>query len=161
VTVASEDEGFGPWAPGIDEIERRVQLGMLAALVLFIVGPDAPLTKALTEAAWGRPGAAAEARRKLDAMPALPKRRLLATFICLIPGGNIERRPMKKAKKPSKGRVSLSYVGLLGAAVGSGVTPELICSPRECCARLRQIPAPADQITRDQVAARSRDQVST
>jgi hypothetical protein len=55
---------------------------MLSALVILVVGPDYSLTKALTDAAWRCQAAAEEAKRELDAIPALLWRRVLCTLVC-------------------------------------------------------------------------------
>jgi hypothetical protein len=69
-----------------------MQLGMLAGLVILLIGPEAALTKALTDAARGCPAAAKEAKCLLDALPALLRARVLCPFVCLTVYVGFQRR---------------------------------------------------------------------
>jgi hypothetical protein len=61
------------------EPERTARLRELRALALVFAGPDHPVTRALA-AAVADPAAAPAALAELARLPALRKRRLLATF---------------------------------------------------------------------------------
>lgn len=73
---------FGPWLPGLGEPERLARWRSLRALAMVYCGATHPLTVAL-RAAERDPAAAAQALRCLDALPALRRRRVLATYAAL------------------------------------------------------------------------------
>jgi hypothetical protein len=70
---------FGPWAPGLDPVERAAQLRCIAGLAALFVGSAHPLVAAL-QAAERDPEAAAQAFAMLDALPTLTRRRVLSAF---------------------------------------------------------------------------------
>ncbi len=72
---------FGPWLPGLAEVERGARWRSFAALALVYVGSAHPLTRACA-AAERDPAAdaAAAAWEALSALPALTRRRLLSTY---------------------------------------------------------------------------------
>jgi hypothetical protein len=71
---------FGPWAPGLPEVERVAQLRTLAALACaYEGGPRSPLVVALQRAEHD-PASAARALALLQRMPSRRYRRLIATF---------------------------------------------------------------------------------
>jgi hypothetical protein len=70
---------FGPWSPDIDPTERVAEFRSLASLAALLVGSNNPLVAALRLAE--QDGAAVgRALELLDGLPALTRRRLLATF---------------------------------------------------------------------------------
>jgi hypothetical protein len=73
---------FGPWRPGLDDVERRARLREWRAIACLIVGPRHALTIALGDA-LDDPTAAERARQQLEALPPLPRRRVLATYAAL------------------------------------------------------------------------------
>jgi hypothetical protein len=72
---------FGPWAPGLDAAERRARCRAMRALVLTLVRDRSLI--ALLAAAETDDAALGRALEALDALPALPRRRLLATYAAL------------------------------------------------------------------------------
>ncbi len=71
---------WGPWSPGLaDEIERWRQLCRLQGVAACLLGSQHPLISAL-RAAEGDGEALDAARVMFDQLPALPKRRIMATF---------------------------------------------------------------------------------
>jgi hypothetical protein len=70
---------FGPWTPGLGKGERLARWRTMRALALVFVGPDHPLTAALRAAELDQQ-VAPLALELLDALPALRRRRLLATY---------------------------------------------------------------------------------
>jgi hypothetical protein len=75
--------GFDPWAIGIDPAERVAATRELRALALLLFGPDHPITLALA-AAITDPAALDRAAAELYRLPALSRRRLLATYAALM-----------------------------------------------------------------------------
>ncbi len=71
---------WGPFSPALaDEIERRCQLSRLEGVTAVLLGSQHPLIAALRAAEGG--GEALDAARVMfDQLPALPKRRIMATF---------------------------------------------------------------------------------
>lgn len=74
--------GYGPWAAGIGDGERLARTRAMRALVFMLCGPTHPLVIALRDAEYDQ-AAAARALEELDRLPALRKRRLLATYSAL------------------------------------------------------------------------------
>jgi hypothetical protein len=76
-------EAIGPWAAGIDDAERVARCRELRALSHVYLGRVHPLTAALGRALldWS---ALEPARAELSAIPALQRRRLLATYAALL-----------------------------------------------------------------------------
>ena len=74
--------GFGPWSPDLAPDERAIRLRTMRAVAHLIAGAAAPITVALT-AAERDPSALPRAAAELDHMPALRRRRLLATYAAL------------------------------------------------------------------------------
>jgi hypothetical protein len=77
---------FGYLVDGVDEAERQTRFRVLQALALGICGPRAPLTASFGKAI-NDPAAAETALALLVALPALRRRRLLASFSTLLPPG--------------------------------------------------------------------------
>jgi len=73
---------FGPWVPGLSDGERQARWRSLAALAMVFLGPLHPLVRTCV-AAEGDPVAADTAWAILEGLPALRKRRLLATYAAL------------------------------------------------------------------------------
>jgi hypothetical protein len=74
------DATFGPWRRSLDQIERAAERRELKALATVFCGQKHSLVRALRAAQNGDADALAVALREIDALPALPRRRLLATF---------------------------------------------------------------------------------
>jgi hypothetical protein len=76
-TSAAMSGGFGPWTVGLHETERCARWRALRAGAILLVGGAHPLVETLrlaeTEQAAGE-----RALAELDALPPLPRRRLLA-----------------------------------------------------------------------------------
>jgi 4-diphosphocytidyl-2C-methyl-D-erythritol kinase len=70
---------FGPWAPGVAAEERRRQFRSLAALAAAFTGSGSPVVTAMRNAE-ADDAAAAHALDVLNSLPALTRRRILATF---------------------------------------------------------------------------------
>jgi hypothetical protein len=70
---------FGPFVPGVVDVERIAELRSLAALVAVFTGSANPLVAVLRQAETD-PEAAAQAQELLDRVPSLTRRRLLSTF---------------------------------------------------------------------------------
>ena len=83
----------GPWSTGIAEAERITRCRELRALALVYLGPEHRLTVELGNAIADA-GALAAARAELCALPALRRRRLLATYAALLP-----RRDKKRSMR--------------------------------------------------------------
>lgn len=71
--------GFGPWVPRLPAGERRARWRALRALATVFAGPASPLVAALHDAETDR-AAARRALKLLDAVPPLPRRRILSLF---------------------------------------------------------------------------------
>ncbi|HJU20602.1 MAG TPA: hypothetical protein VJ770_29485 [Stellaceae bacterium] len=78
----STSPGYGPWIPGIDPAERMAATRELRVLSHLLCGPGHPLTAALA-AAVTDPAALDRAVAELYRLPALTRRRLLATAAAL------------------------------------------------------------------------------
>jgi hypothetical protein len=74
--------GFGPWRDDIDKAERLARLRELRALAYLLV-PNSPLAAALKAAETGDQAALDAALAELDRLPALARRRILATYAAL------------------------------------------------------------------------------
>jgi hypothetical protein len=78
------DSGFGPFVDGLDVVERTARLRALRALALVTCRPHhVALLAALRLAESGDEGALVEAGARIEELPALPKRRLLALYLDL------------------------------------------------------------------------------
>jgi hypothetical protein len=75
--------GFGPWQAGLDEPERSARCRELRALAVVYCGRQHPLTLVLA-AAIADAESAEQARAVLSALPALQRRRLLASYGALL-----------------------------------------------------------------------------
>ena len=71
--------GFGPWAPGIDDAERRARLRSLRALVLVLSRSSWELNSALCRAE-AEVDALPYAWKLFSQMPSLSRRRVLSTY---------------------------------------------------------------------------------
>ena len=71
---------FGPWAQDLPAAERAARTRSLLALALVFTRSQAALIEALTRASRGDREALDRALKLLDQVPALPRRRLLATY---------------------------------------------------------------------------------
>lgn len=81
-SIRPVEPGFGPWAGALDPVERVARLRCMRALAAVHVGFDHELTRALAEGERSR-AAATRALVVLEALPALPRRRILASFALL------------------------------------------------------------------------------
>jgi hypothetical protein len=70
---------FGPWAENLSELERVARCRSLRALAMVFVGPTDPIVHELAMAETDSE-ALDRARVHLDAMGALSRRRILATY---------------------------------------------------------------------------------
>jgi hypothetical protein len=76
------DGGFGPWRDDIPADERKARLRELRALT-YLLAPQSPLVVALKAAETGDQAALDAALAELDRLPALARRRILATYAAL------------------------------------------------------------------------------
>jgi hypothetical protein len=74
--------GFGPWWDDLPADERKARVRELRALA-HMFAPQSPLVAALMAAETGDRPALEAALAELDRLPALPRRRLLATYAAL------------------------------------------------------------------------------
>jgi hypothetical protein len=74
---------FGPWLPGIPEAERRAALRALAALVAVFAGSHDPAVAALRHAELDI-STSDQALAMFDQLPALPRRKIIATYAQLM-----------------------------------------------------------------------------
>jgi hypothetical protein len=74
---------FGPWAPDLTATERTARWRSLAALALIYVGGKHPLLRCCF-AAERDEAQAPTALAALDSLPALTRRRLLASYAALL-----------------------------------------------------------------------------
>jgi hypothetical protein len=70
---------FGPWVPNIDSGERLARIRSMRALALVFVRPQRDFLEALARAEIDS-AALVTALELLEKLPALPKRKLLATY---------------------------------------------------------------------------------
>jgi hypothetical protein len=75
---------FGPWAAGIDAAERVARLRAMRAFAMVWARPNQDFIAALARAE-SDPAALATAATLLNAIPALPRRRMLASYQQLSP----------------------------------------------------------------------------
>jgi hypothetical protein len=75
---------IGPWAAGLNNGERVARCRELRALAHVYLGPEHRLTQALGQALID-PAALEAARTELGSIPALSRRRLLASYAALLP----------------------------------------------------------------------------
>src|SRR5690242_10477203 len=73
---------FGPWVGFLPELERIARLRELRAVSVVILGPEHPLVASLCLAERDQE-AADRALAELSALPALPRRRILALLATL------------------------------------------------------------------------------
>jgi hypothetical protein len=73
-------DGYGPFSPACDEIERGKQLRSLIALTHTLFGLRHPLIVELRAAESGDPTALERAHALIEALPPLHRRRLLVSF---------------------------------------------------------------------------------
>jgi hypothetical protein len=81
--MARADPGFGPWRSDIPADERKARCRELRALARLLA-PKSPLAAALKAAEDGDADALALALAEIDRLPALPRRRILATYAALM-----------------------------------------------------------------------------
>jgi hypothetical protein len=93
------DHAFGPWRRDVDPAERLADLRALRALTFTLCGPRHPLIRALHAAETGDADTLAAALREIDALPALPRRRLLSSFAALS-GPIASPEPPRRKEKP-------------------------------------------------------------
>jgi hypothetical protein len=74
--------GFGPWRDDIGEAERLARLREMRVLA-YLLAPKSPLVVALKAAETGDQAALDAALAELDRLPALARRRILATYAAL------------------------------------------------------------------------------
>jgi hypothetical protein len=86
-TAATPIRGaFGPWLRALGDCERCAQLRSLAALAAVFVGSANPLVTTLRRAERDD-DALARAYTLLEALPSIPKRRLLSTYLAVDDAG--------------------------------------------------------------------------
>jgi hypothetical protein len=90
-TAASRTLGYGPWAPGIDRVECRLQMRGMSVTAYMLLGPHHPLWRTLRDGETD-PTAFVRAQELVEALPSLWRRRLLATHMAITwprrrPGG--------------------------------------------------------------------------
>ena len=86
MTTAVQRGAFGPWLPNVGQVERCAQLRSLAALATVFLGCANPIVMALRRAEQDD-AELARAYALLDALPSIPKRRLLSTFAAVNSAG--------------------------------------------------------------------------
>jgi hypothetical protein len=74
--------GFGPWRYDIGEAERLARLREMRVLA-YLLAPKSPLVAALKTAETGDQAVLDAALAELDRLPALARRRILATYAAL------------------------------------------------------------------------------
>jgi hypothetical protein len=74
--------GFGPWCDDIGEAERLARLREMRVLA-YLLAPKSPLVAALKAAETGDQAALDAALAELNRLPALARRRILATYAAL------------------------------------------------------------------------------
>jgi hypothetical protein len=74
--------GFGPWRDDLPADERKARVRELRALA-HLLAPNSPLIAALTAAEAGDQTALDAALDEIDRLPALTRRRLLASYAAL------------------------------------------------------------------------------
>jgi hypothetical protein len=77
---------FGPWLRALGDCERCAQLRSLAALAAVFVGSANPLVTTLRRAERDD-DALARAYTQLEALPSIPKCRLLSTYLAVDDAG--------------------------------------------------------------------------
>ena len=80
--IRSCDE-FGPWAFGLDRVERVARLRSLRAIVRLSIGPRGEALASLLHRAERDPDALEPALRALDALASIDCRQVLASFAAL------------------------------------------------------------------------------
>jgi hypothetical protein len=73
---------YGPWSPGIDRVECRLQTRGMAVVAYMLRGPHDALWRTL-RAAEVDPVAFERAQELLEAMPPLWRHKLLATHMAI------------------------------------------------------------------------------
>jgi hypothetical protein len=83
--VADASEAWGPWSPRATARERDLTVATLRTVACLTLGPDHPLSIALTRAYHARPDALGmvadallEAGREMERLPTLTRRHLIA-----------------------------------------------------------------------------------
>lgn len=77
------DDQFGPWSVNIEPAERLARLRSLRAMARLIAGPTGAILVDRLRQAETDIGVLPEALAALDALPTLPRRRLLASYAAL------------------------------------------------------------------------------
>ena len=70
---------FGPWSPSCEPAERMARLRAMRAMALLLARPHASFIRAL-ELGESNPTSLSEALALLEQLPALTRRRLLASY---------------------------------------------------------------------------------
>jgi hypothetical protein len=83
-------DGFGPFRPDLDDRERAQRLRDLRTVAHVMLGGKHFFVRSLIAAELGEAGALDRAAQDLDALPALPMRRILSTY------GEVSRVPAPK-----------------------------------------------------------------
>ena len=73
---------YGPWAPGIERVECRLQMRGMSVIAYMLLGPYHPLWSML-RAGETDPTAYVEAQSMVERLPSLTRRRLLATHMAI------------------------------------------------------------------------------
>ena len=90
---------FGPWAPDLADGERLAPCRAFRAIAAIMCGPAHPLVVKLL-LAEADSDAATAARQELDKLPALQRRRVLASYAALATPGRPRRQTRKLKETP-------------------------------------------------------------
>lgn len=109
--MADASEAWGPWSPRATARERDITVATLRTVACLTLGPDHPLSVALTRAFHARPDALGmvadallEAGREMERLPTLTRRHLVARYGKLVapPAVARDRRGGKAGKAGAK-----------------------------------------------------------
>jgi hypothetical protein len=116
--VAEPSEDWGPWNPRATDRERDLAVATLRTVACLTLGPDHPLSVALTRAYHAQPDALGmvadalcEAGRELGRLPALARRHLLARY-----GTLVAPPPVGRDRHGGRGRKAAAAKATAGAA---------------------------------------------
>lgn len=105
--MADASDAWGPWSPRATDRERDLTVATLRTVACLTLGPDHPLSIALTRAYHARPDALGmvadallEAGREMERLPTLTRRHLIARYGTLVAPPN----DTGKANAPGKAR---------------------------------------------------------
>ncbi len=80
---ANDNRDWGPWRPDLDPAERLARFRSLRSLVKVLIGPAAADLVEVLRQAEANDEAATRASAMFGSLPALARRRVLATFAAI------------------------------------------------------------------------------